>query len=177
MNAIATQLDEDTVEFIRILPGPIEKVWSYLADSGRRREWLGSGDLPARIGERFSLHIKHSDYWPSDVSAGQRAAMAKAEHRMMHVLLALEPPYRLAYSFQPEGWEETMVEFRLAPEGANRVRLTLTHSKLGDRGHAVDVSHGWQGHLDILKRKLEGATLLAFADLWPQAESVHDTRC
>jgi len=168
MNAIATQIDEDTVEFIRILPGPIEKVWSYLADSGRRREWLGSGDLPARVGERFSLHIKHSDYWPGDVSADQRAAMAKAEHRMMHVLLALEPPHRLAYSFQPEGWEETRVEFHLAPEGSNKVRLTLTHSKLGSRRHAADASHGWHGHLEILERKLEGKALPGFADIWQE---------
>ena len=168
MSALATQLDEGTVEFVRILPGPIEKVWSYLADNDKRRQWLGSGALPARVGERFSLHIKHSDYWPDDVSADQRAAMAKAEMQMMHVLLALEPPYRLAYSFQPEGWEETRVEFRLMPEGADKVRLTLTHSKLGDRRHAADAAHGWQGHLAILERKLEGKALPAFADVWPQ---------
>ena len=176
MSALATQLDEGTVEFVRILPGPIERVWSYLADSDKRRQWLGSGALPARVGETFSLHIKHSDYWPSDVPADQRAAMAKAEMQMMHVLLALEPPYRLAYSFQPEGWEETRVEFRLAPEGTGKVRLTLTHSKLAHgklgRRHAAEASHGWRGHLHILEHKLEGKALPAFADIWPQAQDV-----
>jgi len=168
MNAIAPdQLDE--VQFVRILPGPIEKVWSYLADNDKRRQWLGSGTLPARVGETFSLHIKHSDYWPGDVSADQRAAMAKAQMQMMHVLLALEPPYRLAYSFQPEGWEETKVEFRLAPEGSGKVRLTLTHSKLGNRRHADEASHGWKGHLDVLAHKLEGKALPAFSDVWPRA--------
>jgi uncharacterized protein YndB with AHSA1/START domain len=121
------------------------------------------------VGEHFSLLIKHSDYWPSDVSADQRAAMAKAEMQMMHVLLALEPPTRLAYSFQPEGWEETRVEFRLAPEGSGKVRLTLTHSKLGNRRHAAEASHGWKGHLDILEHRLEGKALPAFTDIWPQA--------
>ena len=174
MSALATQLDEQTVEFVRILPGPIEKVWSYLADSDKRRQWLGSGILPARVGETFSLHIKHSDYWPGDVAADQRAAMTKAEMQMRHTLLALEPPYRLAYSFQPEGWEETRVEFRLAPEGADKVRLTLTHSKLGDRQHAAAAAHGWQGHLEILARKLEGKALPAFADVWRDA--AHESR-
>jgi len=157
--------DQDTVELVRILPGPIEKVWSYLAENDKRRQWLGSGVLPARVGERFSLHIKHSDYWPDNVPADQRAAMTKAEHQMTHVLLALEPPYRLAYSFQPEGWEETRVEFRLTPEGAGKVRLTLTHSKLGDRRHAADASRGWQYHLEILARKLEGKALSSFTDM------------
>jgi len=170
MDNYTTCLDEHAVQFVRILPGPIEKVWSYLADSDKRRQWLGSGTLPARVGERFSLHIKHSDYWPGDVSADQRQVMNDAEHKMMHVLLALEPPYHLAYSFQPEGWEETRVEFHLAPEGADKVRLTLTHSKLGDRRHAADASHGWQGHLEILARKLEGKALPGFADVWPQRQ-------
>ena len=46
---------------------PIESVMAYLADSGRRREWLVLGH-PARpgIGDTFSLHIKLSDYWPAD---------------------------------------------------------------------------------------------------------------
>ena len=174
MSAFATRLDESTVQFVRILPGPVERVWSYLADNSKRREWLGSGTLPTEVGERFSLHIKHSDYWPAEVSADQRAMMAKAEHRMMHTLLVLEPPFRLAYTFQPEGWEETVVEFRLTPEGADRVRLTLTHSKIGSRQRAVDVSHGWHGHLDILQHKLEGRALPPFEDVW--GERAYDKR-
>jgi uncharacterized protein YndB with AHSA1/START domain len=165
MSEFATRLDEHTVQFVRILPGPIERVWSYLTDSDKRRQWLGAGLMPANVGEPFTLDMKHADYWPSDVPPDQRAAMEKAAHKSSHVLLALEPPHRLAYSFQPEGWEETMVEFRLLQQG-DKVRLTLTHSKLADRKHAVDVSHGWHGHLDILLYKLEGKALPAFGDVW-----------
>ena len=166
MSAFATRLDESTVQFVRVLPGPIERVWSYLADNSKRREWLGSAVLPMQVGERFSLDIKHSDYWPGAVSADQRAMMVKAEHQLTHTLLVLEPPFRLAYTFQPEGWEETVVEFHLAPEGMDRVRLTLTHTRVGSRQHAVDVSHGWHGHLDILQHKLEGRALPLFEDVW-----------
>ena len=168
MSAAATRQDEQTVEFVRILPGPIEHVWSYLADSDKRRQWLGAGDLPARVGGRFSLHIKHSDFWPDEVPADQREAMQKAEHTMTHTLLVLEPPHRLAYTFQPDGWEENRVEFRLTPEGDNQVRLTLTHSKLGSNQHAADASSGWQGHLDILRYKLEDKALPSFDDVWPK---------
>jgi len=167
MSAAATRQDEQTVEFVRILPGPIEHVWSYLADSDKRREWLGAGILPEHVGERFSLHIKHAEFWPDDLLADQRQSMQRFEHKMTHTLLALEPPHRLAYTFQPDGWEENRVEFRLTAEG-DKVRLTLTHSKLGSPQHAADASRGWQGHLDILQYKLEGKTLPAFDEVWRQ---------
>jgi len=167
MSAAATRQDDRCVEFVRILPGPIERVWSYLADSDKRRQWLGAGVLPERMGERFSLHIKHSDYWPADLPADQRQSMQKFEHKMEHTLLAFEPPHRLAYSFQPDGWEENRVEFRLAAEG-DKVRLTLTHSKLGSNQHAADASRGWQGHLNILQCKLEDKALPPFDDVWPK---------
>ena len=163
MSDFATRLDEQSVQFVRLLPGPIERVWSYLADSDRRREWLGAGQIPAKLGDSFTLEIKHADYWPGTAPPDQRAV--RAAHTSLHVLLALEPPHLLAYSFQPEGWEETKVEFRLAPQG-DKVRLTLIHTKLGSRGHAVDVSHGWHGHLDILQRKLEGEPLPPFDEVW-----------
>ena len=31
-------LDESTVRFERILPGPIERVWSYIVESDKRRK-------------------------------------------------------------------------------------------------------------------------------------------
>ena len=64
MSAAATRQDDRCVEFVRILPGPIERVWSYLADSDKRREWLGAGILPEHVGERFSLHIKQLSAQP-----------------------------------------------------------------------------------------------------------------
>jgi hypothetical protein len=49
------QVDESTVRFERLLPGPIEKVWSFLADSDKRGEWFTSGALPERPGEPFTM--------------------------------------------------------------------------------------------------------------------------
>ena len=47
------RVDDKTVRFERLLPGPIEKVWPYLADSDKRAQWFTSGALPAKVGEPF----------------------------------------------------------------------------------------------------------------------------
>lgn len=33
-----------TLTIVRVLPGPIERVWSYLTDGELRRQWLGERD-------------------------------------------------------------------------------------------------------------------------------------
>ena len=32
------------VQFVRVLPGPIERVWAYLTDGDLRRQWLTGSD-------------------------------------------------------------------------------------------------------------------------------------
>jgi uncharacterized protein YndB with AHSA1/START domain len=97
---------------------------------------------------------------------GERGTIYFGNSNSIRIVLALEPPHLLAYSFQPEGWEETKVEIRLAQQESGQVRLTLTHSSVGSRQHAVDVSRGWHGHLDILAHKLKGEALPPFGDVW-----------
>ena len=40
MNDYGELLDESTVRFERLLPGPIDRVWSYLTKSDKRAQWL-----------------------------------------------------------------------------------------------------------------------------------------
>ena len=40
MDNYATRPDEHTVQFVRILPGPIERIWAYLWDGKKRGEWF-----------------------------------------------------------------------------------------------------------------------------------------
>src|ERR1700761_9662839 len=60
----AKRLDANTLQFVRVMPGPIEKVWDYLTDPKKRGEWFASGPLPAKVGERFEMRFKHSDLSP-----------------------------------------------------------------------------------------------------------------
>ena len=38
-------IEPTTLKIERLLPGPIERVWSYLTESDLRRQWLASGRM------------------------------------------------------------------------------------------------------------------------------------
>lgn len=180
MTPYGKMLDAHTVQFVRILPGPIERIWDYIADGKKRGEWFASGDLPAKTGETFELRFKHSELSPNQAPPPEKfIEMDKTGHHSRNKLLAYEPPHRLAFTFGDEKDFYSEVEFRLDAEGDpkdNKVRFTLTHSKIPDRQYAVDVSGGWHAHLTILQYKAEGKVPPAFWDVWRQTENVYDER-
>ena len=180
MSDFATRPDEHTVQFVRILPGPIERIWDYLWDGKKRGEWFASGPMPTKPGMSFEMFFKHSTLSPHQAPPPDKfIEMDKSGHRSRNVLLACEPPHRLVFSFGPDAREDSEVEFLLSQEGDpkdNQVRLTLTHRKIPNRAYAVDVSGGWHSHLAILQYKAEGKVPPAFWDVWRQSEGVYDQR-
>ncbi len=52
MNDYGELIAPDTVRFKRLLPGTIDRVWSYLVDSEKRGKWLAGGDTEERVGGR-----------------------------------------------------------------------------------------------------------------------------
>ena len=51
-----------TLTIRRVLPGPIERVWAYLTESGLRRQWQGSGDVSFELepkGDEVLLTLTH----------------------------------------------------------------------------------------------------------------------
>ena len=69
MDDFATRPDPHTVEFVRILPGPIERIWDFIADGKKRGEWFASGDLPEKVGQPFTMRFKHSELSPNQAPA------------------------------------------------------------------------------------------------------------
>src|ERR1700759_2010276 len=134
----AKPLDEHTIQFVRILPGPIEKIWSYLEDSDKRGQWFAKGELPKKVGETFELRFKHSELSPNQAQAPERMKEVDQHgHSATNTLLKFEPPHVLAFTFGPStraDVDQSMVEIRLKEDG-DKVRLTLTHSKIPDRGY------------------------------------------
>src|SRR5262245_9950996 len=51
-------VEPDTVRLERLVPGPIERVWSYLTDSDKRGQWFAHGDLEPRVGGAFKLTFR-----------------------------------------------------------------------------------------------------------------------
>lgn len=157
-----------TLTLQRLLPGPIERCWSYLTDSDLRRQWLASGVMPDRTGVPFDL------VWRNDELTnppGQRPEGFSAEHRMESRVLALEPPRRLVIAWGTA----SEVEFTLEPKG-DRVLLTLEHRRAPDAAMRLKVSAGWHIHLDLLADRLAGADSLPFWDRWAGLHAAYQDR-
>jgi uncharacterized protein YndB with AHSA1/START domain len=114
MDDFAKRLDEHMVQFARILPGPIERVWEHLRDGRKRGEWLASGAMLTEVGETFEMRFKHSELPPHQAQPLEKfIEMDKTGHTSRNILLAYEPPRRLVFTFGPEARGYTEVEFRL----------------------------------------------------------------
>jgi uncharacterized protein YndB with AHSA1/START domain len=48
-------IGDDTVQFERLLPGPIDVVWEYLTVPDRVASWLAHADIEPRTGGAASL--------------------------------------------------------------------------------------------------------------------------
>lgn len=172
MSGYAEKIDDNTIRFVRLLPGPIERVFAYLWEEDKRKTWFTSGAMPTKAGESFTQTWKHSEYSPNKSTPPERMKdVDEKGHTSTNTLLAYEPPRRLAYTFG-QGSE---VEFLLEPEG-DKVRLTLTHSKLPDRNYTLNVSGGWHSHLDVLEMHLKGETPPGFWVVWRKVEGAYDSR-
>jgi uncharacterized protein YndB with AHSA1/START domain len=179
MDSYGKLVNPTTVVFERLLPGPIERVFAFLFEEDKRRLWFTSGPIPTKVGERFSQHWKHSDYSPNkSTPPDSMKEMDEKGHSSTMILLAYEPPTRLAYTFGELKFgadKATEVEFLLKPKG-DQVLLTLTHSKIPERGYALGVSGGWHAHLDVLEYQLKGETPPGFWDIWRKYENLYDKR-
>lgn len=169
VSAYGELIEPATVRIQRLLPGPIERVWSYLTDSDLRGKWLATGDMPEQPGAAVEL------VWRNDDLSGrneQRPDGVPAERRMACEVIRAEPPRLLVLGWGASGSEVT---FELTPKGSE-VLLTLTHRRLPDRGNLLGVSAGWHAHLDILVGVLRGGELPLFWANWTRLRDEYDAR-
>jgi len=159
------------IRFERLLPGPIENVWSYLIDSRKRGEWLASGPMELRVGGKVALRFKHSELSPLQAPPPERFTKMDAEgHNAEETITELDPPRRLAFTWDGQGDDPSEVVFELAPRG-DKVLLTLTHRKLPNDAERIGTAGGWHCHLTILVEKLEGRTPPAFWDVFGKIDA------
>ncbi|MBL7984768.1 MAG: SRPBCC domain-containing protein, partial [Flavobacteriales bacterium] len=60
MDTYGTLIAPNTIQFKRLLPGPIERVWAYLTESDKRSKWLASGSMDLRVGGEALFNWLHS---------------------------------------------------------------------------------------------------------------------
>jgi uncharacterized protein YndB with AHSA1/START domain len=151
-NARATLIKPSTVRFERLLPGPVERVWSYLVDSKKRATWFAGGEFDLRVGGKIELHFDNAhltDEAPPPGATGANPMSFEGK------ITRLEPMRFLAFNWN---WDSgiTEVTFQLEARG-KEVLLTIHHKLPDDRDAKLTVGGGWATHVGILVDLLKGA--------------------
>lgn len=161
MNEHGELIDASTVRFERMLPGPVERVWSYLVESEMRRKWLCAGDIGAGVGAHVDMHFHNESLSKAeDIEVPEKYRDMPREIRFGGTTMRWEPPYRVSHTWEFEN-ENSEVCYELE-EAGDMVRLVLIHRRLESTDIVLSVSAGWHAHLDILVDILEGSEPRAF---------------
>jgi len=70
--ALAQQIGPDTIRLERLLDAPIERVWAFLVEPDKRRQWFADGPLEAKAGGTLSFTFDHDTLSRAKIS-GQRS--------------------------------------------------------------------------------------------------------
>lgn len=168
MTLPATLVEPGTVKLERLLPGPIERVWSYLTDSEKRAQWLAAGSFDLRVGGKVRLKFDNASLTRDKAKAAQYGEVGKASFE--GVITRLEPLRVLAHTWKwtSKGFtDDTEVTYELTPKG-QQVLLVITHRRLS-KELAKGVLGGWDVHSGILADILEGREPRSF---WDEHERV-----
>jgi uncharacterized protein YndB with AHSA1/START domain len=165
----------DTVRFERLLPGPIERVWSYLVESDKRGKWFASGEMEPRVGGTVEFFIRHADLSIHQAPIPERYRAVENGHRSRQRVLQFEPPRVLAFTFGEPPQEASEVTFELTPQG-DKVLLVLTHRKLANKKMMEGVSGGWHSHLSVLVERLNNREPRAFWTIHGEIDGVYEKR-
>lgn len=142
-----TRLAPGAVRLERLLPGPIERVWSYIVDGEKRARWLAAGDFEMRVGGRTPMQFDNNSLSadkspPPEFKDGAKGSFSG-------VVTRLEPMRVFAHTW---AWQsgDTEVTYELTPKG-NDVLLTIEHRRLADTKTELNVMSGWHVHTGILE--------------------------
>ena len=129
------------IEFSRVYPHPMEKVWRAITEPGALGEWLMETDFAPEPEREFKM-------WCEDGEGHTDTYLCK--------VLEIEPGKRMLWSWLLEGREKdgaTTVEFLLQAEEEG-TRVTIIHRGDRDADTIERFKGGWPTKLDQLGESL-----------------------
>ncbi len=143
------------VRIMRLLPGPIERIWAHLTDPAKRARWFCGGELEQKAGGKIVFAMHHKNLAPEEKPPAQFAHVQDPGVTFEGRVLRCAPPRLLVFTF---GSDDSEVTFELTPQG-EQVQLLLTHRTRGaeEEGELTNYASGWHTHLSLLIALLEGA--------------------
>jgi uncharacterized protein YndB with AHSA1/START domain len=158
--------DPGTVQFVRHLPVPIERVWDYVTKREYLSTWLGVGDIGPGEGP-FELTIEGPDL-PHSTGA-----------RIVGTVTRWNPPGGLSFTWNhlapgltAPTIEESLVEIDLTPTSAG-VTLTLRHSRI-DSAFTSRLGTGWHAFLDALACRIDTRKIVRAPAVFPALLPVYE---
>ena len=170
-------LNDSTVRFERLLPGPLERVWQYLTESDKRAAWLCGGDVETRQGGHVDMHFHNmslSNASEGDIPRPEKYRDRPEKMSFVGRVTRCEPMTLLEHTWEFEN-ENSLVCYELSEEG-DRVRLVLTHSRLESTDIVLSVSGGWHTHLNVLEDVLGATALRPFYTMQTRLEAEYSER-
>jgi uncharacterized protein YndB with AHSA1/START domain len=158
-------LDLHTVEFKRLIPGPIELAWDYLTKPELLRTWFADMAVEPRVGGAVVIRFSEDE---ACNTTGVRGTVS--EFRKPHVIAFSWIQQRLQPDGSRTGVDEGSVRFELAERG-EKVLLTLLHTGLPIH-ELANHSAGWDSFLRNLDSLISGRGkidfMTVFEDLLPR---------
>ena len=148
-------LDLHTVEFKRLIPGPIELAWDYLTKNELIKTWFADVTIEPRVGGAVTIHFTKDE---SCSTTGVRGTVS--EFRKPNVVAFSWLQQRLQPDGSRKGVDEGSVRFELAERG-DKVLLTLHHTGLPIH-ELANHSAGWDSFLRNLDSLMSGRGKIDF---------------
>lgn len=145
-----TVLESGAMRFVRDFPGPVERVWAWLADPAKRGLWFCGGTMGEKAGDRFTLRFENGRL--GDEPVPERFAAMAQPIEMEAEIVAIDPPRLLVFRWLEDGVES---RFELA-EADGRVRLTLIQQPPPSLRDRIGMAAGWHAHLGLLADRIGG---------------------
>lgn len=175
MNDYGEIIAPDTVRFERQLPGPIERVWSFLVESEKRGRWLCSGETELQVGGKVDMHFYNAGLSTKpDIPPPEKHRDMPEKVSFSGTVTACEPPRLLSHTWDFEG-ESSEVCYELS-EKDGRVELVLTHRRIDSREDMLGILGGWHTHLEILIDVLADQEPQAFWKRFTPLEAEYEKR-
>lgn len=144
MNKYGKLVNDHTLLFERMLPGPIEKVWQYLTDEKKRGLWFAGGNTNLQSGGEMKLVFHNSRLGTPSEPTPEKYKDFGDGFESTAIVQTSEAPHLLVLEW------EGLVTIKLEEQG-DQVKLSLTHENLKQTKDAlVGTLAGWHTHLDIL---------------------------
>ena len=147
---------DGAIHIERLLPGPIERVWSYIVDPDKRALWFAGGAWDLHPGGEARVVFDHSKVSDEPIPEEWKGMEGNAPSG---TITRVEAPRLLAYRADMGG-APFEVTFELTAVG-DEVILALTQAPVDDQGKAA-FGAGWHAYLDMLEDRLRGVKPRAF---------------